>query len=77
MSCAFAVSRRKQFDSWDRFILPKLFGKGRIVWGTPITVPSDTPDSELETIRLSIEAEMNALLGEADTELGHDASEPK
>jgi len=76
MPCTFAVARRKQFDSWDRFILPKLFGKGLILWGTPMTVPPETADEDLDAIRLSIETEMNDLLAEADMELGHDAVEP-
>ena len=76
MPCTFSVARRKQFDSWDRFVLPKLFGKGLIVWGSPVTIPSETSDTELETIRLNIETEMNVLLAEADIELGHAAVEP-
>lgn len=76
MPCTFAVARRKAFDSWDRFILPKLFGKGLILWGTPVDVAPDTDDADLETIRMSIETEMNALLSEADIELGHRAVEP-
>ena len=76
MPCTFAVARRKQFDSWDRFILPKLFGKGLILWGSPMTVPPETADEDLDAIRLSIETEMNDLLAEADMELGHDAVEP-
>ena len=76
MPCTFAVARRKQFDSWDRFILPKLFGKGIILWGTPVAVAADTSDDELEEIRLSIETEMNALLAQGDSELGHAPVEP-
>lgn len=76
MPCVFSVTRRKAFDSWDRFILPKPFGKGLIVWGTPVSVASETSDEALETLRLSIETEMNSLLAQADRELGHDAIEP-
>ena len=76
MPCTFAVARRKQFDSWDHFILPKLFGKGIILWGTPVDVPADTSDDALEDIRLSIETEMNALLAQGDSELGHAPVEP-
>ena len=76
MPCTFAAGRRKQFDSWDRFVLPKLFGKGKIFWGTPVSIPANTSDDALEEIRLSIETEMNALLAEADSELGHDPVEP-
>jgi lysophospholipid acyltransferase (LPLAT)-like uncharacterized protein len=76
MPCTFAVARRKQFNSWDRFILPKLFGKGLILWGTPVIVPAETSDAELESFRVTIETEMNALLSEADNELGHAAVDP-
>ena len=76
MPCTFSVTRRKQFDSWDRFVLPKPFGKGLILWGTPVNIPSETSDADLETIRLRIEREMNALMAEADIELGHTAIDP-
>ena len=76
MPCTFAVARRKQFDSWDRFVLPKLFGKGLILWGTPTAVPAETSDADLKAIRLKIETEMNALLAEADIQLGHEAVDP-
>ena len=76
MPCTFAVARRKQFDSWDRFILPKLFGKGLIIWGTPVWIDKDLSDDDLEAIRLSIETEMNNLLAEADRALGHTPIEP-
>ena len=73
LPCTFAVARRRQFDSWDRFVLPLPFGRGRIVWGTPERFAEDTSDAELEAARARVEAEMNALLAEADTALGHAA----
>lgn len=76
MPCTFSVARRKQFDSWDRFVLPKPFGKGLILWGTPVSIPLETSDEELDSIRVGIETEMNAQLAEADVELGHTPIEP-
>lgn len=76
MPCTFSIARRKQFDSWDHFILPKPFGKGLILWGTPVSIPAETSDEDLEAIRMDIETEMNALLAEADIELGHAAVTP-
>jgi len=76
MPCTFAVARRKQFDSWDRFVLPKLFGKGLILWGTPVNIPAETSHDGLEQYRLRIETEMNTLLVEADMAFGHDAVDP-
>lgn len=71
LPCTFAVSNRKQFNSWDRFILPLPFGRGRIVWGTPVFVNTDADDDELQALRQSIENEMNALMAAADQALGH------
>lgn len=71
LPCLFAVTSRKQFDSWDRFVLPLPFGRGKIVWGTPVHVGADADEAEIEALRLSIETEMNALLAGADRDLGH------
>lgn len=69
--CTFAVRNRKQFNSWDRFVLPFPFGKGKIIWGTPVTVPADADERKIEHIRERIESEMNILLADADRSLGH------
>ena len=74
--CTFAIKNRKQFDSWDKFVLPLPFSKGRIIWGTPVRVPKDANDSQIESIITSIELEMNRYLAEADTSLGHKVVEP-
>ena len=69
--CTFAVRNRKQFNSWDKFILPLPFGKGKIIWGTPVTVPGDADDRKMEHIRERIESEMNIFLADADRSMGH------
>jgi len=74
--CSFAVSRRRVVQSWDRTVLPKLFGKGVVLWGEPVRIAADTSDTELEDIRATIEARMNADLAEADRAMGHDQCEP-
>lgn len=72
LPCTFAVANRRQFNSWDRFILPLPFGKGRIIWGTPQHIAPDTSDDALELTRATVEEEMNRLLAEADQSLGHE-----
>ena len=72
ISLTFSVKNRIQFKSWDRFVLPLPFGKGVIIWGTPVFVTSDTDDKALERIRAQIEDEMNMLLTRADQTLGHE-----
>jgi lysophospholipid acyltransferase (LPLAT)-like uncharacterized protein len=77
LPCIFSVSRRKQFDSWDRFVLPLPFGRGKIIWGTPVTIPPGSDAETLEVIRLSIETEMNTLMAQADEAMGHEAILPQ
>jgi len=76
MPCTFAIKNRKQLNSWDKLVVPLPFGRGTIIWGTPVFIPEDADDAAIETIRLSIETEMNALLAKADTGLGHAATLP-
>jgi len=76
MPCTLAIKNRKEFSTWDKLILPLPFGRGTVLWGTPVYIPEDTSDAEIEIIRLSIEIEMNDFLIRADTELGHEATLP-
>ncbi|MEP6343466.1 MAG: lysophospholipid acyltransferase family protein [Maricaulaceae bacterium] len=71
LPCLFAVKNRKQFKSWDRFVLPLPFGRGSIIWGTPQYISPETSDEALDLIRAQIETEMNALLALADQRMGH------
>ncbi|MDB2438150.1 lysophospholipid acyltransferase family protein [Hellea sp.] len=72
MPCTFAVRNRKQFDSWDKLVLPLPFGKGKIIWGTPVMVPANADERKIEHIRERIEDEMNIFLADADRAMGHD-----
>ncbi|NNE57126.1 MAG: lysophospholipid acyltransferase family protein [Hellea sp.] len=76
ITCAMSTRFRKQFNSWDRFVLPLPFGRGVIIWGTPVLVPADTSDMDLEKYRMQVETEMNELLAKADEAMGHIAVEP-
>lgn len=76
MPCTFAVRNRKIFGSWDRFVLPLPFGKGKIIWGTPVTISEDIDERKMEHIRERIESEMNIFLADADRAMGHDPIEP-
>lgn len=53
--------------SWDRFLLPRLFGKAVIILGEPISVARDGDDDKL---RLEIETAMNLLVDKADRYTG-------
>ena len=76
MPCTFAVRNHKQLNSWDKLVVPLPFGKGKIIWGTPVTVPADADERMIEHIRERIESEMNIFLADADRAMGHAAIEP-
>lgn len=68
--------RRWMLRSWDRFLIPSLFSKGVIVWGSPIFVPRDADVVQLNSIRLDLEAAMNELTTEADNLVGAPQIQP-
>ena len=77
MPCTFAIKNRKVFNTWDQLVLPLPFGKGKIIWGTPVTIKNTADDRIIEHIRQRIESEMNIFLADADRSLGHAPIEPK
>jgi len=68
---AFATSRSRRLDSWDRFVVAWPFSRGVFVWGPAITVASDADEAAMEMARLAIEKSLNAATVEADTRMGH------
>lgn len=76
LPCTFSVKNRIAFRSWDRFIFPLPFGRGRIIWGTPVYIDADADDRALEKYREQIEAEMNIFLADADRAMGHASIDP-
>ncbi len=74
--CTFAVKNRIQFQSWDRFVWPLPFGRGKVIWGTPVYIQSDASDPDIKVMQERIEKEMNVFMGNADRALGHSVTEP-
>jgi lysophospholipid acyltransferase (LPLAT)-like uncharacterized protein len=50
---------------WDKYLLPKPFTKGIVLYGEPIIVQG-TGDEELERKRKELEAALNRLMAQAD-----------
>ena len=65
---------RKLIKSWDRHLIPYPFAKGLIIIGRPIYIPPEANDTEVETIRLLVQAEMHRLQNEAEQRLGFEVS---
>lgn len=74
--CAFSAARRRVLGSWDRFAVALPFTRGVFVWGKPIGVPRDTPDSAMEVLRLMVEDGLNAVTRDADLRMGQTPVEP-
>jgi lysophospholipid acyltransferase (LPLAT)-like uncharacterized protein len=60
-----ALSRYKEFASWDRFRLPLPFARAVVIGGTPIRVPGDASGQLLETRRVELQASLLELRGQA------------
>lgn len=73
---AWSARRRWALNSWDRFLVPKLFTTGVFVWGTPIEIPRDADDAQLDLLRLRVEDALTAVANEADRLAGAPAIEP-
>lgn len=61
-----SAQRRWLFKSWDRYLIPKPFTKGIMIFGDPISVPEDSSDEQLELIRRHFESELHRLETEAE-----------
>ena len=63
---AYAVSRGKRLQSWDKFLLAGPFSRGYYVVGSPIDVPAQTGPGGFEEFRLEVDRGLIAVTEEAD-----------
>ena len=69
---AGGASRAWWPGSWDRFCVPKPFARVRVLYGDPRYVPREADEAELRRHAAELEAEMNAMIEEADQDGGPD-----
>ncbi len=66
LPAAIATSRRKVLErSWDKTTINLPFGRSSIVVGTPVFVPKDADDAEMELKRQEVTASLNAATARA------------
>jgi lysophospholipid acyltransferase (LPLAT)-like uncharacterized protein len=58
---AVVTSRRIDFKSWDRASIGLPFGRGAMVLGDPIPVPREADAQALESLRQTVERELDAV----------------
>lgn len=70
---AYAAAGARHLGSWDRFLVPRPFSRGVILWGEPLVIGHDDDEAEA---RRRIEDSLNALAAEADRRMGAPPVEP-
>ncbi|PHR61662.1 MAG: hypothetical protein COA43_02735 [Robiginitomaculum sp.] len=71
LAYALSTSNKILFNSWDRFMLPLPFGRGKIIFAEPLYVPTDADDTEIERLRLHFENVLNTASQNADIAVGN------
>lgn len=66
----WAADRCITFSSWDMTVLPKLFSRIILCYGTPLTIPPKLDAEGFEEQRLRVEQEMNRLYEQVWMEFG-------
>ncbi|HHL43657.1 MAG TPA: DUF374 domain-containing protein [Hellea balneolensis] len=72
-----SVSRKKLFNSWDRFMLPYPFGRGMIIFDKPLYVDEHANEYEIETLRQEFENRLNQATQACDRAMGMDPVLPE
>ena len=67
-----SANRRWLIPAWDKYMIPKPFAKGIMIFGEGKTVPPKATPEEIEEIRLWLESEMHRLEQLAEQKMGHD-----
>jgi lysophospholipid acyltransferase (LPLAT)-like uncharacterized protein len=68
---SYSAKTIKIFASWDRFILPCPFSEGRVIYGTPLSVPCKVNAETKEVYRARLEGELNRITQLVDRYYGH------
>lgn len=66
-----SANRRWLFKSWDRYMIPKPFAKGIMIFGDPISIPADATEEETEQLRIKLETELHRLETQAEAHYNH------
>ncbi len=63
---AFGYDRPWRMNSWDRFVIPRPFSRGRGILSAPLTIPENLDKETLEHYRSRIEILLTTLTDEAE-----------
>ena len=63
---SFACRSGWRLNSWDRFVVPRPFTRGLVLYGEPMVVPESARAGDLEAFRLRLQEDMVRLERESD-----------
>ncbi|MDK3156844.1 hypothetical protein QPK87_09680 [Kamptonema cortianum] len=66
-----SANRRWLFRSWDRYMIPKPFSTGVMIFGEPMYLDENASDEQVELVRQQFEKEMHRLERQAEAQFGH------
>jgi len=69
---SYSAKKIKIFASWDRFVLPYPFTEGRVIYGTPISVPGKGNGQNHEVYCTRLEEELNRITKTVDRYYGRE-----
>lgn len=61
-----ANKKKVYLDNWSKFILPRFFSRGIIIYGEPIRVPPKSSQKTIKEKTIRLENTLNSLTEEAD-----------
>jgi hypothetical protein len=73
---SYSTSRGRTLDSWDRFFVPRPFGRGVIIWGDPVIVARHDDGDTFGRASLEIERSLTDLTQRADELCGQPPVQP-
>ena len=63
---AFGYDRPWRMNSWDRFVIPRPFSRGRVILSAPVFIPTNLDKETLEHYRSQLETSLSRLTDEAE-----------
>ena len=66
MLLALGYDRPWRMNSWDRFVIPRPFSRGRVIFSGPFFIPQNLDKETLEHYRSDLETSLTLLTNEAE-----------
>ncbi len=73
---ALSTSNNLLFNSWDRFMLPLPFGRGKIIFAGPIWVDRQASEADIDRARIKLEDMLNQASQQCDRDMGSEIIRP-